>query len=255
MPEGDTLRWHANRIRPVLEGRSVDAVRTHPRFGRDRWEERLVGRMVERVDSRGKHLLLHFAGGLALHSHLGMVGTWGVYRNGRRWGRSPRRMWLVLTADGTEVVQFDGPTLELLTEGRARATLSRLGPDILDEDFDYAELLRRLRLDDPTRAIGDALLDQTILAGIGNMWKAEACWAAQIDPWRPTRDVADEVVSRAVQLVRPRMIESGKRGPMVIKANVYGRAGRPCPRCGAAVQQRGQGEANRTTYWCPGCQR
>jgi endonuclease-8 len=256
MPEGDTLRWHANRIRPVLEGREVESVRTHPRFSHDGWIERLQGRRVNRVQSRGKHLLLHFDGGLTLHSHLGMVGTWGVYRGGRRWGRAARRAWLVLGVDGTEVVQFDGPTLELITDGRSRfdQRLAGLGPDILDDQFRGSEFLRRLRLEDPTRPIGDTLLDQRVVAGIGNMWKAEGCWDARVDPWRLTRDVTDDEVLRVIELTRPRMTDSGVRGPMSIEKRVYGRTGQPCLRCGASIRSRGQWEDNRTTYWCPGCQ-
>jgi endonuclease-8 len=257
VPEGDTLRWHANRIRPVLEGRVPDEIRVHPRFTYDRWPERLAGRHVNSVDARGKHLFLRFDGGLTVHSHLGMVGTWAVYRPDRRWGRSRRRAWLVMRVGRTEVVQFDGPTLELVSEGRTRfdQRLAALGPDVLEEEFDSAEFLRRLRLDDPTRPIGDALLDQRTVAGIGNMWKAEGCWEAAVDPWRATREVSDDEVMRIVQLVRPRMMDSGVNGPRVIEKRVYGCRGRPCPRCGTRIASRGQGEDNRTTYWCPGCQR
>jgi endonuclease-8 len=256
VPEGDTLRWHANRIRPVLEGQVPDAIRAHPRFTHDRWGERLEGRRVNGVDAHGKHLFVRFDGGLTLHSHLGMVGTWAVYRPERRWGRSRRRAWLVMQVGATEVVQFDGPTLELVTEGRTRfdQRLAALGPDVLEEDFDAAEFLRRLRLDDPTRPIGDALLDQRTVAGIGNMWKAEGCWEAEIDPWRPTREVSDDEVMRIVELVRPRMMHSVVHGPRVIERRVYGRLERPCLRCGTRIASRGQWEDNRSTYWCPGCQ-
>ncbi len=257
MPEGDTLRWHANRIRPVLEGRVPDEIRVHPRFTHDRWPERLAGRQVNGVDARGKHLFLRFDGGLTLHSHLGMIGTWAVYRPDRRWGRSRRRAWLVMRVGTTEVVQFDGPTLELVSEGRTRfdQRLAALGPDVLEDEFDSAEFLRRLRLDDPTRPIGDALLDQRTVAGIGNMWKAEGCWEAAVDPWRPTREVSDDEAMRIVELVRPRMMHSGVNGPRVIEKRVYGRLARPCPRCGTRITSRGQWEDNRTTFWCPGCQR
>jgi endonuclease-8 len=257
MPEGDTIRWHANRIRPVLEGQVPDAIEPHRRFRYDRWAERLAGRVVERVDTRGKHLLLRFNGDLVLHSHLGMVGTWGVYRPGRRWGRSPRRAWLVMRVGETEIVEFDGSTLELITAGRSRfdQRLAALGPDILGDELDVAELLRRLRLDDPTRPIGDALLDQRVVAGIGNMWKAEGCWEAQVDPWRETRAVPDEEIVQIIERVRPRMLQSGIEGPRSINERVYGRAGRPCPRCGTIIRSRGQWEDNRLTYWCPGCQR
>jgi len=257
MPEGDTIMWHAGRIRPVLEGRAPEIARTHPRFGADRWDQRLGGRTAQRIDTYGKHLFVHFDGGVLLHSHLGMVGTWGVYRPGRRWGRSPRRAWLVMRVGDTEIVQFDGPTLELITEGRARfdQRLAGLGPDILAGELDVDGVLRRLRGDDPTRPIGDALLDQRTVAGIGNMWKAEGCWEAQVDPWRRTASVSDEEVRHILALTRPRMLDSGEHGPRSIQARVYGRAGRPCPRCAATIASRGQWEDNRTTYWCPGCQR
>jgi endonuclease-8 len=276
VPEGDTIAYAANRIRPVLLGRVPDEISTHPRFSLDRWDAKLSGRAVTAVDTHGKHLFIRFGplavlarqdradrmssgcfdGGLVIHSHLGMVGVWGVYGPGRRWGRSPRRAWLVLRAGDTDVVQFDGPTLELMTEGRARIDqrLAALGPDILAPEFDSARFLRRLREDDQTRTIGDALLDQRNVAGIGNIWKAEGCWEARLDPWRPVSAVTDEEAMAVIGGARPRMQISGERGHRTIEPRVYGRAGRPCPRCGTAVAARGQGDANRTTYWCPGCQ-
>lgn len=257
MPEGDTIRWHAGRIRPVLEGHVPDEIRVHPRFAADRWPERLAGQAVAAVDTYGKHLFLRFEGGLVLHSHLGMVGSWRVFSPGRRWSRPPRRAWLVLRVGEVEVVQFDGPTLELLTAGRARGDLrlAALGPDVLADEFDGREFVRRLRHDDPTRPIGDALLDQRTVAGIGNMWKAEGCWEAQVDPWRATGRVSDEEALAVIELLRPRMEESARHGPRAIQARVYGRRGQPCLRCGARVSSRGQGDDNRTTYWCAGCQR
>ncbi len=258
MPEGDTIMWAANRIRPVLEGRVPDSIETpHPRFGQDRWPERLGGRTVERVDTHGKHLFIRFGGDLVIHSHLAMTGTWGVYRDGRRWGRSPRRAWLVMRAGSTEVVQFDGPTLELMTTGRSRfdQRLAALGPDVLAPEFDAQRFLHRLRADDPGRTLGDVLLDQTVVAGIGNVWKAEGCWEAAIDPWRALRELSNEEALSVIEATRPRMLESGVHGPRVIKPRVYKHAGEPCPRCRGLIRARGQGDANRTTYWCPSCQR
>jgi endonuclease-8 len=257
MPEGDTIAWHASRLRPALEGRTVDEVQVHERFSRDRWPDRLSGRCVERVETRGKHLLLVFDGGWVLHSHLGMVGSWGVYRPGGRWARSPRRAWLIMRAGEYRAVQFDGSTLELMTGARARTDprLARLGPDVLAADgFDAGAFLRRLRADDPTRPFGDALLDQQNLAGIGNIWKAEGCWEAELDPWRPAGEVSDEQAVAVVERVRPRMLRSALDGPRAIERNVYKTGGRPCPRCGGRIRLRGQGDANRLTYWCPGCQ-
>ena len=257
MPEGDTIHYAANRIRPVLAGRVPDALRTpHPRFGRDRWPDRLAGRHVESVEAHGKHLFLRFEGDLAIHSHLRMTGSWRVHADGARWARAPHRAWLVLHAQGQDVVQFDGPVLELLSETRRRfdLRLAALGPDIIKEDFREDVFLRRLREDDPTRGIGDALLDQRTIAGIGNLWKAEACWLAQVDPWRPTGQVADDEALEIIRLTRPLMQESARDGNQARHKKIYNKSGRACPRCGERILARGQGDDNRTTYWCPGCQ-
>jgi endonuclease-8 len=258
MPEGDTIAYAAHRIRPVLEGRVPDEILTpQPRHALDRWPGRLGGRVVSRVDTYGKHLFLRFEGDLVLHSHLGMTGVWGVYGPGRRWGRSARRAWIVLRSAGHEVVEFDGPLLELMTEGRTRfdQRLAALGPDVLAADFDYERFLARWRGDDQTRFVGDALLDQRNVAGIGNIWKAEGCWETAIDPWRRVSEVTDSEAVAIIDAVRPRMMRSATLGHRAIQARVYGHAGRPCPRCGTAIVARGQGDANRTTYWCPGCQK
>ncbi len=258
MPEGDTIHHAANRIRPVLAGRVPDEIRTpHPRFARDRWPERLAGRAVTAVDAHGKHLFLRFEGGLTLHSHLRMTGAWGAYRHGRRWRRAARRAWLVLRAGDHEVVQFDGPVLELLTAARTRTDprLAGLGPDVLAPVLDTGAILRRLREDDPTRPIGDALLDQRTVAGLGNIWRAEGCWEGEVDPWRPAGSVADDEVRAILERVRPRMQASALHGMRAREDRVYGRAGAPCPRCGGEILARGQGDDNRTAYWCPGCQR
>ena len=257
MPEGDTIHYAANRIRPILEGHVPDAIETpHPRFGRDGWPERLEGLAVRSVDAHGKHLFLRFEGNLTIHSHLRMTGAWGTYEPGRRWGRSPRRAWLVLRRGGCDVVQFDGPVLELMTDSRTRfdQRIAGLGPDIIKAPFDEDEFLRRLRGDDPTRHIGDALLDQKTIAGIGNLWKVEGCFAAGIDPWRRTGEVTDEEALRIVRSIRPLMQESAEHGMQDAYRNIYGKRGQPCPRCGERVRARGQGDDNRTTFWCPGCQ-
>jgi endonuclease VIII len=258
MPEGDTIRHAVNLMRPVLEGQVPDEIVTPQRRHQlDRWPQRLEGREVRRVDSHGKHLFLRLEGELTLHSHLRMTGAWGVHERGRRWRRSPSRAWLVLRTSTHEVVQFDGPVLELLTDSRTRfdQRLGGLGPDVLEEpDFDTGRFVRRLREGDPTRGIGDALLDQRIVAGIGNLWKAEACWAGGVDPWRRVADVSDEEALAIVAGVRPRMQESARVGWTGRARAVYERAGLPCPRCGQGVRARGQGGDNRTTFWCPGCQ-
>jgi endonuclease-8 len=259
MPEGDTILRAANRIRPVLEGAVPEEILTpQARHAHDRWPERLRGRSVTSVDTHGKHLFLRFEGELVLHSHLRMTGAWAVHRRGARWRRAPRRAWLVLRARGHDVVEFDGPLLELITDGRSRfdQRLAALGPDVLAPDFDAQRFRRRLRGDDPTRRIGDALLDQRIVAGIGNVWKAEGCWEAGLDPWRRLRDVADDEALAVIEAVRPRMRRAAEAArPHAEARRVYDHAGRPCPRCATAIAARGQGDDNRTTFWCPGCQR
>jgi endonuclease-8 len=259
VPEGDTIHYAANRIRPILQGEVPDELLTpHPRLARAGWPEKLAGRAVTAVDAHGKHLFLRFEGELTIHSHLRMTGSWRVLARGARWPRSPRAAWLVLRRAGAEVVQFDGPVLELMTEARARfdQRLAGLGPDILAPELDAERFLRRLRDDDPTRPIGDALLDQRTIAGIGNLWKVEGCFAAGVDPWRPAGQVSDAEALAIVEACRPRMQRSALDGNQARFKRIYGRAGLPCPRCGPAslIRVRGQWDDNRPTFWCPSCQ-
>jgi endonuclease-8 len=257
VPEGDTIHYAANRIRPLLAGHVPDEIATpHPRFAAARWPERLAGRAVTAVDAHGKHLFLRFEGDLTIHSHLRMTGSWRVLDAPRP---RPRAAWLALRRGAHDVVQLNGPVLELMTESRTRfdQRLASLGPDILAPEFDVERFLRRLRDDDPTRAIGDALLDQRTIAGIGNLWKVEGCFAARIDPWRRTGDVTDDEALAIVGETRPRMRASALDGIQDRWRQIYGRAGQPCPRCGgeSRIRSRGQGDGNRITYWCASCQR
>jgi len=258
MPEGDTIHHAAARIRTVLESRVPEEILTpHPRHRFDRWPQRLAGHAVRAVDAHGKHLFLRFDGGLTVHSHLRMTGSWGVYREGERWRRARRRAWLVLRCGGWEVVEFDGPVLELMSDARTRTDprLAALGQDVLGERFDTSVFLARLRREEPGRPIGDALLNQRTVAGIGNVWKAECCFAAGVDPWRAVADVRDEEALALVGFAREHMRVSAREGAGARPRAVYNRAGQPCLRCGTAIRRRAQGENNRVTYWCPGCQR
>ena len=258
MPEGDTIAYAATRMRPVLEGHVPDEIRMpQPRHALDRWPERLAGKAVTKVRTHGKHLFLAFEGDLTIHSHLRMTGSWTTYEPGRRWRRSPRRAWLILERAGHQVVEFDGPVLELLTDSRTRfdQRLAALGPDILADTFDGERFLARLRRDDPTRGFGDALLDQRNVAGIGNLWKSESCWDAAVDPWRRVSEVSDAEALAVIDAVRPRMFESARTGRQDEGRRVFRRHGEPCARCGTTIRAGGQGDDNRTTFWCPGCQR
>ena len=231
MPEGDTIHQAARRIRAVLEDRVPEQILTpHPRHQADRWPERLAGRAVRSVDAHGKHMFLRFEGDLTLHSHLRMTGAWGVHREGARWKRARRRAWLVLHSGEWDVVQFDGPVLELMRESRTRfdRRLAALGQDVIGASFDAESFLRRLRAADTAQAIGDALLDQRIVAGIGNVWKSEACFAAAINPWRPLGRVGDEEALAVVQFAREQL--RGTRSASLLVRRIGGRSRhRRCP--------------------------
>src|SRR3954465_15410955 len=156
MPEGDTIHRAARRVGAALVGSEIRSIEMpQARHSKDRWDERLKDRDVRGVDVHGKHLFVRFDGDLTLHSHLRMGGSWGVYPRGGKWHRGAHRAWLVIKTDQHEVVQFDGPVLELLTEGRARfdRRLAALGPDVLAPEFEEAGFLTRLRRAEPGRAV------------------------------------------------------------------------------------------------------
>ncbi len=250
MAEGDTILRAARRLQAALVGEAVSASAPSPR-GRAAGVERLDGRRLERVESHGKNLLLRFDG-VALHSHLGMGGSWHVYAPGERWRKPRASAWAVLAGREQEAVQFGGPTLRLILAARLGRDpqLARLGPDILAPDFDAGAAALSLRAD-PTRALGDALLDQTLVAGIGNIFKSEACFAARVDPWRPVGELGEGELVATLEAARGLMLEAVETGRHAYA--VY-RGRRPCPVCGGRIASRGQGDANRTTYWCPNCQ-
>jgi endonuclease-8 len=250
--EGDTILRVARRFEATLLGERVAATAPNPR-GKAANVERLDGRTLETVEAHGKHLMLGF-GDLSLHSHLGMSGGWHFYRPGARWRRPRSSAWAVLCGGGWDAVQFGGPTLRVMTTGRLRRDpqLTRLGPDILAEDFDADAVVAALRAD-PTRDLGDALLDQYLVAGIGNIFKSEGCFAARVDPWRPVGEVSDEELRTVLTAAREQMqaaVESGRHS-----FRIYKRRQGSCPSCRGPISSRGQGDANRTTYWCPRCQR
>jgi endonuclease VIII len=243
MPEGDALHRAARRLQPLV-GEKLEVATPNPRAQVSRIGERLDGRRLVSVEAVGKNLLLTFDGGYVLHSHLRMNGRWTLVPCGAELRGRP---WLVLRGSRYEARQWNGPVLEL----HARS-IPRLGPDILSPEPDFARMLANLRSGDGRRAVGDAILDQRIVAGIGNKWKAEALWAGRLSPWRPLSDATDGEL-RTVLEAAARMMRGALDGGR--HANrVYRHAGRPCTRCGGRIVSRGQGDANRTAYWCPACQ-
>ena len=244
MPEGDSLHRAARRLQ-VLVGERVEVETPHPRAAVKGLAARLDGRRLERVEAVGKNLLLHFEGGLTLRSHLRMNGRWRVERRGTARTGQP---WLVLRGAEHEAVLWNGSVLELLGSRGA----PRLGPDILGEPPDYETMLARLRATPQEREIGDALLDQRLVAGIGNLWRAEVLWEARISPWLRLRELDDDELRGALEISHRRM-RAALDGPRP-QRRVYRRAGRSCPHCGSIVRSAPQGEHARTAYWCPSCQ-
>ena len=242
MPEGDALHRAARRLQ-VLVGETVEVESPNPRAAATGVAEQLDGRRLERVEAVGKNLLLTFEGGVVLRSHLRMSGRWTVRERG---SATPGRPWLVLRGSGREAVLWGGPVLEL-----TKRAVRRLGPDILARPPDVDGMVANLRAD-PRRELGDALLDQRLVAGIGNVWKAEALWRAGLSPWRRVGETSEaelrSLLEEAARLMR-RSVDSARE-----ERSIYRKAGRPCPRCRTAIESRGQGDANRTAYWCPGCQ-
>jgi endonuclease VIII len=252
MAEGDTILRAARRLERALAGETVRVRAPNPR-GRAAGVERLDGMTVGEVRALGKNLVIEL-GELALHSHLGMSGSWHVYGPGERWRRPARSAWVAMaTADGVEAAQFGGPTLRVLRTGALRRDpmLARVGPDLLSPGFEAADSIRLLRAA-PDRELGDALLDQGKVAGIGNIFKSEACFAARIDPSRTVAELEDGELERVLRSARELMLAAVETGRH--PHNVYRRANWPCLRCGAPIRSRGQGDDNRTTYWCPHCQ-
>ncbi len=243
MPEGDALRRAAARLQPLV-GERIEASSPNPQGEATGVAQAVDGRVLERVESVGKHLLLHFEGGVVLRSHLRMNGRWRV---GPRADTTRGRPWLVLRGGPWEATQWNGPVLTL-----ERRPLRRLGPDLLADETDVAVVVARLRTESQARLVGEALVDQRVVAGIGNMWLAEMLWQARVSPWRPLAGVSDDQLGDALGWARDAM-HAGVHARPESRA-VYRRAGRACRRCGTPIVSRGLGDANRTTYWCPRCQ-
>lgn len=273
MPEGDTLFRTATVLREVLVGKEVTAARGRPDgvgLGH------AVGSRVEGVESVGKHLLIAFSNGLSLHTHLRMNGSWHRYRRDERWRRSPARAVAVIEVPDAVAVCFDAPTVELL-DSRViglHPALTALGPDLLAPEPNLEEAIRRLS--GPGREhmpLGEALLDQTAMAGLGNVYRSEVCFIERVDPFLAMARVDPGALRRVVAAGR-RLIHANREDPARTttldatgappgpsrlrrpgdRLYVYGRAGRPCRRCGTPIRSVVSGELPRQTYWCPTCQ-
>ena len=263
MPEGHTIHRAARRLRSVLAGKRLERVEVR---GADlvqaRTVQRLRGATVTAVEARGKHLLIHVDNGLSIHSHLRMDGVWHLYQRGEKWRKSRRRAWLVLGAGDWDAVNFDGPILELhRTDELLRSrVITGLGPDVLVEPFDDLEYVRRMRAAGD-REIGDAVMQQRIVAGIGNIYKAESLFLSGTDPWVRVDSLSNAELI-AIRETATRIMHDGVldaraitfTGPGAPGQWAYGRAGLPCRRCGTPIASRKQGLDQRTTYWCPTCQ-
>jgi endonuclease-8 len=260
MPEGDTVWQAARRLHAALAGQVLTRSDFRvPKFA----TVDLADRTVLDVTPRGKHLLTRVEGGLTLHSHLGMEGSWRVYAHRERWTGGPAHQIRVVlaTADRT-AVGYRLPVLDLIRTTEESRAVGHLGPDLLGPDWDPDQALANL-MADPARALGEALLDQRNLAGIGNIYKSELCFLLGITPWLPVGALPPDraahlpvLAKKLLEANRDRPVRSttGRRGRDLF---VYGRAPRPCLRCGTPIRSANQGDGSRErpTYWCPSCQR
>jgi endonuclease-8 len=238
----------------TLAGKPVSVRTPGPRRPEGLAPHSIDGAVLERVESRGKHLLLYFADDLMLHSHLGMRGGWHLYRPGERWRRPASQAWIALSSEDAEAVNFGGSFMRIGRRGRIlrEPRLVRLGPDILADRFEPAAAIARMRGTNQQLELGAALLGQRLVAGIGNIFKSEGCWEARIDPHRRLDEISDQELTDVLTATRTLMLEAVASGRQPNR--IYRRAGQPCPRCGTTIRSRAQGDAARTTYWCPGCQ-
>jgi endonuclease VIII len=247
MPEGDTIFRTARTLQTALAGRTVTRFETVlPHLARVDDQTPLRGRTVERVEAAGKHLLIVFSGGLTLRTHMRMSGSWHIYRPGERWRKARADMRIVIATDEYVAVGFNIPDAEFAARTEFDPSI-----DILSEAFDCDAAIQRIR--QQTGDIGDVLLKQRVVAGIGNIYKSESLFMAGIDPFTPIAALTDEQIGRILNAARKLMLAStrGTRG----RLSVYSRGGQPCRRCGTPIAYRRSKTDARGTYWCPKCQR
>ena len=275
MPEGDTIFRAARTLHRALAQKTVVRFESVlPALTRVHEDTPLTGRTIESVTAAGKHILMRFSGNLALRTHMRMNGSWHIYRAGERWRRARRDMRIVVATTDFEAVGFTIPDAEFIREGKLErhSQLRRLGPDILSEPFDNGEARRRIR-ERAHLEIGDVLLDQSAIAGIGNVYKSEVLFACRVNPFAVAGALADTTLDSLIETARTLMLanvsERVSLSPMTTYVGyrrttrrddprerlwVYGRARLPCRRCGTPVAVRKHGIHARLTYWCPVCQ-
>jgi endonuclease-8 len=260
--EGDTIFRAAARLRAALIGRQLVALEVRRDPGGRRGPE--PGTEITAVESAGKHLLVHFADGHVLHTHMQMTGTWELYRADERWRRPGHTARVVLRVDdGTTAVCFAAPIVELRHERdprtrptRASRMLERLGPDLCSPDVDLDAVLARLAALEPGTELAAALLDQRVAAGIGNVFKSEICWAERVYPFTPIAALDQPTRRRIYETARRQLagnLTTTRRVTYGSGHAVYRKAGRACPRCGKTIET-GRDANGRSTYWCPACQ-
>ncbi len=267
MPEGDTIHRAARNLEKALGGRTVTRFETVlAPLARIDDEAPIAGRKIESVSAQGKHLIIEFSGGLFLRSHLRMNGSWHIYRTGERWMRRRSDMRVVIETDAFVAVGFNLPIAEFHDARSLVRTpdLRRLGPDLLSDDFDTEAAVQRIRVR-RDQDIADVLLNQTVIAGIGNVYKSEVLFICGVSPFEKagalTEADIEKIVTTARKLLRHNVERSnGARETMgsLRRSNrlwVYGRRGEPCRKCGTVIEYAKQGMDVRGTYWCPKCQR
>jgi endonuclease VIII len=260
MPEGDTIHRAAASMRRALLGRElvrVELPRLRPPLPQ-------LGSTIDRIEARGKHLLITTSDGLVVHTHQRMTGSWHLYRPGERWRKSPRAARAVLGVPGVVAVCFASPIVEVLDVEAVRRhpVLRRLGPDLCGPDPDQDEVLRRLAaLPDPTRPIGEVLLDQHVACGIGNVYRCDVLFLHGYHPTTPIGSIGNhgrrELFETAARLLRTNLATSARTTVPDAPTGtlwVYDRAGEPCRRCGTAIERATLGEQARVVFWCPVCQ-
>jgi endonuclease-8 len=273
MPEGDTVFRAARTLHKFMAGHLVTRFESaYPALTRVADDHPIVGRTIESISARGKHLLIAFSGDLVLRTHLRMNGSWHLYPAGAKWQRPARDMRvLVATADAC-AVGFNIPVAEFLSarDLERHAQLNALGPDLLAPTFERDEVLRRMRARG-SELVADVQLNQRVVAGIGNVLKSEILFLAGVYPFAPVSALSDGDLERIVDISREQLAAnvmsrsqtlstaSGRRTTRSLdpsaKLWVYSRGGKPCRRCGTAIQARKTGPDARITYWCPACQR